>query len=327
MDDYTIKILGNAAVFLIGAMVGATELMSRYPDSPFRAIRNWYGLSYLLVNALGAIATLYLIQKFNWDFGLGGAVAVANNADTSNAGISAALSTQVQLVQWLAASFGAMSILRSSLFNVRLGETDLGVGPAAVLQVLLNAADRQVDRMRAKERSEAVKTAMKGIDSYAQIKIALPTHCMALMQNVSSDEEKRIRQVADNIEQLEVADCLKVLNLGLVLMNIVGDAVLKTAVANVVQTHHQAMSKRSSLGLPNPPGRGHGSPAPAQENSAEPAPGAASQTPTAEKSGVSLSSLLSRRNKSAAAATPADSASSSTSQEPKPPSPDDHEGK
>lgn len=321
MDDYTIKILGNAAVFLIGAMVGATELMSRYPDSPFRAIRNWYGLSYLLVNALGAIATLYLIQKFNWDFGLGGA------AGGSNAGISGAASTQVQLVQWLAASFGAMSILRSSLFNVRLGETDLGVGPAAVLQVLLNAADRQVDRMRAKERSEAVKTAMKGIDSYAQIKIALPTHCMALMQNVSSDEEKRIRQVADNIEQLEVADCLKVLNLGLVLMNIVGDAVLKTAVANVVQTHHQAMSKRSSLGLPNPPGRGHGSPAPAQENGAAPSPGAVSQKPTPEKSGIPFSSLLSPRNKSAADTTPADSTSSSATQEPKAPSPDDHEGK
>lgn len=225
MDENTLNILGYAAVLSIGAIVGATELMSRYPDSPFRAVRNAFGLSYLLVNALGAIAALYLIQEFNWDFGL-------RNGQNDE--------VQVKLVQWLAAAFGAMSILRSSLFNVRLGDNDLGVGPAAVLQVLLNAADRQVDRMRAEERSAAVKAAMEGIDSFAQIKVALPTHCMALMQNVSSDEEKRIRQVADNIDQLDIADCLKVLNLGLVLMNIVGDAVLRTAVANVVDAHQRA---------------------------------------------------------------------------------------
>ena len=225
MDENTLNILGYTAVFAIGAIVGATELMSRYPDSPFRAVRNTFGLSYLLVNALGAIAALYLIEQFHWDFGLGSGQDMA---------------IKVQLVQWMAAAFGAMSVLRSSLFNVRLGDKDLGVGPAAVLQVLLNAADRQVDRMRAEERSQAVKDAMKGIDSFAQIKIALPTHCMALMQNVSSDEEKRIRQVADNIEQLDIADCLKVLNLGLVLMNIVGDAVLSTAVKNVVESHHRA---------------------------------------------------------------------------------------
>jgi hypothetical protein len=216
-----LHIISYAAVSIIGAIVGATELMSRYPDSPFRAVRNLSGFFYTLLNAVGAVLALYFIQRFNWDFGLGKMMTIV----------------QIELTQTMAAAFGAMSILRSSLFNVRVGDHDLAVGPAAVLQVLLSATDRQVDRMRAEQRSEAIKKAMAGIDSYAQIKIALPTHCMALMQNVSADEEKQIRQVADNIEQLEIADCLKVLNLGLVLMNIVGDGVLKTAVANVVQSH------------------------------------------------------------------------------------------
>lgn len=224
MDDNTLNLISYAAVSLIGAMVGATELMSRYPDSPFRAVRNLSGFFYTLLNAIGAVLALYFIQRFNWDFGL----------------TSMMTEVQVELTQTMAAAFGAMSILRSSLFNVRVGDHDLAVGPAAVLQVLLSATDRQVDRMRAEQRSEAIKKAMAGIDSYAQIKIALPTHCMALMQNVSADEEKQIRQVADNIEKLEIADCLKVLNLGLVLMNIVGDGVLKTAVANVVQSHKSA---------------------------------------------------------------------------------------
>ncbi|GAB4195108.1 MAG: hypothetical protein Tsb002_27290 [Wenzhouxiangellaceae bacterium] len=213
-----ILLFGYMTVFLIGALVGATELMARYPDSPLRAIRNHCGFSYLLTNACGAVAALYLIRVFGWDFGLHGGLG----------------SPQVLLVQWLAAAFGAMSVLRSSVFTVRIGDTDLGVGPAAVLQVLLNAADREVDRMRAAERSAAVKAAMLGISDYAQIKIALPTHCMALMQNVSTEEEKRIRQVADNIDRLAIADSLKVLNLGLVLLGIVGETVLQTAVKNVV---------------------------------------------------------------------------------------------
>lgn len=206
-------------VFLAGAMVGATELMSRYPDSPYQAIRNKCSLIYLLTNAVGGATALFLIQTFKWDFGLG------ESHDP----------LQVALIQWLVAAFGAMSVLRSSLFTVRVGNTDLGVGPAAVLQIILNAADRQVDRLRAKQRSDTVKKAMAGIEYYAQIKIALPTHCMALMQNVSSDEEKRIRQLAENIGQLPVDESLKILNLGLFLMNVVGDSVLRAAVNNVVE--------------------------------------------------------------------------------------------
>lgn len=237
MNEFTLQLIAYSAVAFLSALIGATEMMSRYPDSPFRALRNYFGMSYLLINAAASVATLYLIREFQWDFGMSGGVSAPHT----------------YLLQCLAAAFSAMSILRSSLFNVRIGDNDLSVGPAAVLQVLLSAADRQVDRMRAEERSAAVKHAMNGIDAYEEVKIALPTHCMALMQNVSSEEEKHIRQIADNIEQLDIPDCLKVLNLGLVLMNVVGDAVLRTAVHNVVQAQLNAGAKaRAQAAAPSP---------------------------------------------------------------------------
>ena len=91
-----------------------------------------------------------------------------------------------------------------------------------------------MDRLRALERSGIVKRVMQDV-SFATVKIALPTHCLALMQNVSAEEEKDIRQIVDSLDQLEVEDRIKSLNLGLVLLNVVGPDVLKSAVEAVTR--------------------------------------------------------------------------------------------
>jgi hypothetical protein len=58
----------------------------------------------------------------------------------------------------------SMSFFRSSLFVVRAGDRDVGVGPSVFLQIFLTAADRAVDRKRAAARSDVVADVMKGID-------------------------------------------------------------------------------------------------------------------------------------------------------------------
>jgi len=51
------------------------------------------------------------------------------------------------------AGVSAMAFFRTSLFVVRSGDRDVGVGPSGFLQIFLGAADRAVDRKRAAARA------------------------------------------------------------------------------------------------------------------------------------------------------------------------------
>src|SRR5207249_7959686 len=120
------------------------ELVARYRDAPGSALRNAAAGLYLAINAAAAVAALGLVQAFNWTFGAGGG-------------------SELRWTRVLVAGFGAMAIFRSSLFIVRAGEQDVGVGPSGFLQVVLNATDRAVDRRRAGARAGEVSRAMDGV--------------------------------------------------------------------------------------------------------------------------------------------------------------------
>jgi len=125
-----------------------------------------------------------------------------------------------------------MALFRSSLLNVRVGDTDVAVGPAILFQVLMFATDRAVDRTRGNIRSTLVADIMRGV-SFTLAKEALPNFCFELMQNVPMDEQQRFRQVVDALASKspsDMRDSVKALNLGLMLMNVVGRQVLATAV-------------------------------------------------------------------------------------------------
>lgn len=193
----------------IGAAVGATEIIARYKDAPFLAVRTGPALLYVAVNALAALFAYVLIVNFNFKFGA---------------------TEQVSLVQALVASFGSMAFFRSSLFSMKVGETDVAVGPAIFFQVLLFATDRACDRRRAKPRSADVNRIMKGV-SFELARDALPTFCFELMQNIPASEQQQFRLVIDALaSSTRMRDSVKVLNLGLMLMNAVGQQVLEAAV-------------------------------------------------------------------------------------------------
>ena len=93
-----------------------------------------------------------------------------------NFGIEDSPST-LQLVQVLSSGLGAMAIFRSSVFTFRVGDQDVGVGPSSLLQIILGATDRAVDRVRASNRAEEVAEIMKGI-SFDASHQALPAYCI-----------------------------------------------------------------------------------------------------------------------------------------------------
>jgi len=206
------QVLPFVLVGLFGAAVGTCEIIARYRDAPIRAVRTRAAMTYISVNAIAAAAAWLLIVEFDWSFG-------------------ASPSTKV-LVQIMVAGFGAMIFFRSSLFNMKIGDTDVAVGPGILFQTLLHASDRECDRERASPRSKLVSDIMQGV-SFEQAKDALPAFCFELMQNVDLAEQEQFRQTIRALSASPMRDSIKVLNLGLMLMNVVGAQVLGAAVQSL----------------------------------------------------------------------------------------------
>ena len=130
------------------------------------------------------------------------------------------------------AGVSAMAFFRTSLFVVRAGDRDVGVGSSRFLQIFLTAADRAVDRKRAAARSDAEADVMKGID-FMKAFTALPPCCVALMQNVSTEDQKVLERVLEALVKRDTEARVKSLLLGIELINVVGVDVLTTAVKSL----------------------------------------------------------------------------------------------
>ena len=203
------ELLDFSAVFLLGALVGIAELVSRYRDAPWKVLTNGPAAAYIAVNGAAAAVAMGLIRAFGWKFGAA--------ADT------------VRPTQVLVAGIGAMALFRTSLFTVRAGDKDIGVGPARFLQIFLDAADREVDRVRARSRSQHVGQLMDGLD-YRKASEGLVPYCLALMQNVPKEEQERLREPLVLLDGATFDEAIKVRILGLHLMKVVGPEVLTGAV-------------------------------------------------------------------------------------------------
>jgi hypothetical protein len=195
------------AVAALGAVVGASELISRYKDAPEAAIKTWPAIFYMAINALASVAALALIH----------ATRTFPNS---------------RWAQILTAGVSAMAFFRTSLFVVRVGDRDVGVGPSGFLQIFLSAADRAVDRKRGAVRSSAVVQVMKSVD-YAKARHSLPEYCLALMQNVPPEDQQALEQLLEALDKRDADPSVKTLLLGLELINVVGVDVLKTAVKSL----------------------------------------------------------------------------------------------
>jgi hypothetical protein len=205
---------------LLGAAVGIAELTSRYRDEPDNALRSLPAYIYLLLNALAAAGALGLMQTFHWTLGI---------SDPGAAGWA----------QVLVAGFGAMAVLRTSLFTLKVGDETVSIGPVRFLEILLNAVDSGVDRKRGQVRARVVGEVMSAID-FDRAYQALPTYCFALMQNLPQKDQDQIGRQIGLLRSASMELRTKSLILGLLLMNLVGENVLKAAVSSLGADIHPA---------------------------------------------------------------------------------------
>jgi hypothetical protein len=195
------------AVAALGGLVGTSELVSRYKDAPGAAIKTLPAIFYVVLNCAGSLAALELIHQLKW-------------------------SESSHWAQILMAGVSAMAFFRTSLFVVRAGDRDVGVGPSGFLQIFLTAADRAVDRKRAAARAGSAASVMKDVD-YQKAKVALPALCLALMQNVSDEDQKELGRALQDVDDGKAEAGVKAFLLGIELINVVGVDVLTTAVGSL----------------------------------------------------------------------------------------------
>jgi hypothetical protein len=191
--------LGAAAV---GALVGLAELVARYRETKL-IWRSPAAYTYLAINASASLVALYFFEK---QFGL----------------------KSMELA--LASGVGAMALFRTSLFVVRVGDADVAIGPGGFLQLLLGAADRGVDRLLGARRSKVVAEIMDGV-VFSKAYESLPVSCLNLVQGIPASEQQSLGQdIRDLVTNSSMPDTSKSYNLGLILIQGVGEEVLRAAV-------------------------------------------------------------------------------------------------
>ncbi len=138
-----------------------------------------------------------------------------------------------QIYNIMLAGFGGAAFFRSSVMRTRVGEKDISVGPGLVIDTLLAALDREVDRVRAKFRSQAVEKLLPWITLRDAAEVIVP-YCIELMQNLKSDERVDLRDKLDRalteIVTQDKDDPIKPVTLCLNVVEFVGFDVLKTAI-------------------------------------------------------------------------------------------------
>lgn len=203
--------MSYAIVMLVAALVGVVELIARYRDAPTDVLRRLPAVIYVIINAVAGAVALLVIDEFGWTLG------VTQDGAT-------------RITQVAVAGLSAMSILRAAVFTVRVGDVDVGVGPNLLLTVVLDAADRAVDRDRANRRNALVVEIMDGVD-FDKAKKALPSYCLTLMQNVPKEEQRAVAEEVKSLgKALDLNRTVRTLNLGLALLNVVGEDVLRASV-------------------------------------------------------------------------------------------------
>lgn len=206
-------------VFVFGVLVGIAELVSRHSDYRFRALATAPSLGYLFLNGLLSVFALTVIdylrpQWLGYTFDAGGAL--IKQPET------------IWLV--LTAGFGAAAFFRSSLFKIKTQDGEISVGPAIIIDILLDVIDEAVDRVIGNRRLKDMTEVMQNVD-FAKASKSLPTLCFASLRRLSPEVQRQFAlQLKELVDDPNMNGKVRALSLGLAIMNLTGKAILLEAV-------------------------------------------------------------------------------------------------
>jgi hypothetical protein len=200
--------------FVLGASVGFAELLSSYKDSPRQALLTAPALGYLLLNGGASVLAVWLLVTNKVTFGFPDG--------------SAAIGPTRALV----AGFAATAILRSSIFTVRVGTTQVHFGPTALLDAIRSEADRAASRVTVRYQGRMITQALAGLD-WRELRKSLPPLCLGLVGQVSAEDQQALAHSLQSLDSSDISDAAKRTFLGIALLHVVGETAFLTAVEAV----------------------------------------------------------------------------------------------
>lgn len=195
---------------LLGTLGGIGGLLGRYRAKPTLVLFTLPAGLYIALNLGMALLTYCAVVSMGVTFGVGQDEAIP-------------------WVQALVAGVGGLALLRASFYTVRLGDQTLQIGPAMLLESILQTLDREVDRAQAENRALAIRRIMAGV-SFEKAYLALPAYCFALVQQVEQDTQAEFAQAMRALRDTPMSDATKAMLMGAQLANLVGEDVLEAAV-------------------------------------------------------------------------------------------------
>ena len=237
------QILGWAlASALFGALVGLSEILSRYRDEPVRAATTGAGLSYLLLNAVISLFAFGILRQY-----AGGILPVIKDDPLMTA---------------IVAGFGSMTIFRSKLFTFRTPDgTEYAIGPAIVLETVLKTIDQKIDRVRAIDRQKRVAASLRGLDDFDKASQYLLASLNSF-QNLTKEKKDEIAAVIKDYAAPALPVQLKIMAMGFAFLNISGEKNFDQVIENL-KDYLRLTAPGPPSGGPPPGGPPPGNTAPA----------------------------------------------------------------
>ena len=212
------------AVGTIASAVSLIEVLTRYPNASRQIAKEWAVWTYLGIHVVASLSVLWLLNNY--------LPLSLELEQTGNAEI---------IGKVVVAAFGSLALIRSTVFQARVGDRLIDIGPHAFVTALLNATDRSMDRRHAQYRSAVVTEIMSEVE-FDKAYFDLPVHCFNAMISVSAEEQETFNAKLKQIRDLDtISDHNKTLNLGFMLLNIVGEDLLRQAVEDLgksIQKEH-----------------------------------------------------------------------------------------
>lgn len=188
--------------FLLGTATALAEVIGKFSDEPIKALGTTHAVAYLLFNGLIAAFALHVLMIY----------------DTPVAG------AQDKLKAVIAAGVGSMLIMRSKLFNIKVGGEDVAFGPDQIIKVFFRFMEAEIDRVRAQTRIDFVRRLMSEID-FDRVR----NYSQTMLQAAQALDDKSRQACMDAIKKIVEMPCgvderqLKSYELGFVLLNTMGE--------------------------------------------------------------------------------------------------------
>jgi hypothetical protein len=185
--------------FALGTVTAFAEIIGKFRDEPLKSLTTAHAVFYHLFNGLISVLALKIYFM--------------------NAGPAATDLEQFKAV--IIAGLGAMLLMRSKLFNIRVGSEDVSFGPEQIIKVFLSFMEGAIDRVRAQSRIDFVRKELNNIDFDRVI-----PYCetmLAAAQTLNHQDRQEIGEEVDKLRTTNVETQLKSYRLGFLLLNRMGE--------------------------------------------------------------------------------------------------------